>query len=92
MLVLTRQVDEEIIIGNQIVVKVLAVHGNQVRLGIEAPREVEVYRREVYEQIAAATKEAAEARPDMLRGVLKGKRGPAPGRTDSAKQGKEPGQ
>ena len=71
MLVLTRQIDEEIIIDGRIVVKVLAIHGNQVRLGIEAPREVEVYRREIYDQIAQATREAAAARPDMLRGVLR---------------------
>ena len=73
MLVLTRQVDEEIIIDGRIVVKVLSIHGNQVRLGIEAPREVAVYRREIYDQIAKATKEAAEARPELLRNVLKGR-------------------
>ncbi len=71
MLVLTRGIDEEIIIDGRIVVSVVAIHGNQVRIGIEAPRDVEVYRREIYDQIAEATKKAASARPDMLRGILK---------------------
>ena len=48
MLVLSRKINEEIVIGNGIRVKVLGVHGNQVRLGIVAPKEVPVYREEIY--------------------------------------------
>ena len=47
MLVLTRRINERIIIGDDITVTVLEVHGDQVRLGIDAPREVKVFREEV---------------------------------------------
>jgi len=53
MLVLTRSVNERLLIGEngEIVVKVLSVRGNQVRLGIEAPKSVPVHREEIYERI-----------------------------------------
>ncbi|MFM7270026.1 MAG: carbon storage regulator CsrA [Actinomycetes bacterium] len=51
MLVLTRREQEAIMIGDSIVVRVLEVRGDQVRLGIEAPRDVVVHREEVYEAI-----------------------------------------
>jgi carbon storage regulator len=47
MLVLTRRVNERIVIGDNVVVTVLEVRGEQVRLGIEAPRDVKVFREEV---------------------------------------------
>lgn len=47
MLVLTRRVNERIVIGDDITVTVLEVHGEQVRLGIEAPRDIKVFREEV---------------------------------------------
>ena len=47
MLVLTRRVNERIVIGDDVVVTVLEVRGEQVRLGIEAPRDVKVFREEV---------------------------------------------
>ena len=51
MLVLSRKKSESIIIRDDIVVMVVEVHGDKVRLGIEAPKEVSVHRREVYEKI-----------------------------------------
>lgn len=48
MLILTRRVGESLMIGDDVVVTVLASKGNQIRIGIEAPREVEVHREEVY--------------------------------------------
>jgi carbon storage regulator len=68
MLVLTRRTGEWISIGEDVVVKVLAVKGDHVQLGIEAPREVPVHRSEIREQILAETRAAQEsaARPDAL--------------------------
>ena len=51
MLVLARKINESIVIRDDIVVTVVGVRGDKVRLGIEAPREVTVHRREVYEKI-----------------------------------------
>ncbi len=52
MLVIVRETGEVFSIGEEITVQVLAIHGNQIRLGIEAPRRVKVHRAEVYERIA----------------------------------------
>ena len=62
MLVLSRQRDESIIIGDNIVITVVDIRGDKVRLGIVAPKEVPVHRQEVFDAIHAAEK-AAEAAP-----------------------------
>jgi len=59
MLVLTRREDESIMIGDDIVVKVLDLKENQVKIGIVAPRSVAVHRQEVYEAIQAENAQAA---------------------------------
>jgi carbon storage regulator len=69
MLVLSRQRDESIIIGDNIVVTVVDVRGDKVRLGIDAPREVSVHRREVYEAIQRENREAAKIRPEDARRI-----------------------
>ena len=51
MLILTRRVQEALMIGDNVTVTVLSVKGNQVRLGIDAPREVEVHREEIYHRV-----------------------------------------
>ncbi len=61
MLVLTRRVGQRIKIGDDVEVTVLQISGDQVRLGIEAPREVKVYRTEILEQIAEANILAAKS-------------------------------
>lgn len=51
MLVLTRKIDQSIMIGDEIKLSILSVSGDKVRIGIDAPREVAVFRTEVYEAI-----------------------------------------
>ena len=53
MLVLTRRVNETLMIGDEVTVIVLGVKGNQVRIGINAPNEVAVHREEIYDRIQA---------------------------------------
>ena len=59
MLVLTRRANQSIVIGHDVVVTVLEVRGDQVRLGIRAPREVTVHREEVYAEIQRENRQAA---------------------------------
>jgi len=83
MLVLSRQRDETIMIGDDIEVTVVDIRGDKVRLGINAPREISVHRKEVYDAIRRENRAAAQVKPEDVSGVA-GK-GPAPG--SAPKQG-----
>ena len=63
MLILTRKIDEKIVIGEVVTVTVLGVKGNQVRVGITAPSEVQVHREEVYERILKERANGANVQP-----------------------------
>ena len=63
MLVLSRKTNQSIMIGDEIEITVLSVSGEKVRLGIKAPREVPVFRGEVYNEVSAQQREADPARP-----------------------------
>lgn len=67
MLVLTRKKGETIMIGDQIEVKVISVDGDQVKLGIVAPKSVKVHRSEVFEAIQQQNKEAMASSMDALK-------------------------
>ena len=64
MLVLTRKPDQSIMVGDEIEITILEVRGEQVRVGIRAPRNVSVHRKEVFDQILQANLDASEA-PDV---------------------------
>jgi carbon storage regulator len=63
MLVLSRQRDESIIIGDNIVLTVVDIRGDKVRLGIDAPKEIPVHRQEVYNAIHEESRRAASQTP-----------------------------
>jgi carbon storage regulator len=56
ILILTRRVGEALVIGDDVVVNVLGVKGNQVRIGVEAPKDISVHREEIYDLINADKK------------------------------------
>ena len=60
MLILTRRAGETLMVGDEITVTVLGVKGNQVRIGINAPRDVAVHREEIYEKIRQEQARATE--------------------------------
>lgn len=73
MLALSRKKNEAIVINNNIEVTILEVKGDQVKVGITAPKEVPVYRKEVYLQIQEANREAVNVDGmEALRNLLKG--------------------
>ena len=71
MLVLSRKKDESIMIGDQIELKILSVDGDQVKLGIVAPKSVKVYRSEVYESIQQQNKEALNVSKSLIEQLSK---------------------
>jgi carbon storage regulator len=66
MLVLTRRSGESVMIGDDVVVTVLEVRGDVIRLGIRAPRDIQVHREEVYRELQAANQEAASPTDDAV--------------------------
>ncbi len=87
MLVLTRRANQSIMIGHDIVVTVLEVRGDQVRLGIRAPRSVDVHREEVFATLQQANKAAATSPRDLA--ALEGSAPDAPSAETSATQSGE---
>ena len=71
MLVLSRQRDETIMIGDEVEITVVDIRGDKVRLGINAPRTIQVHRKEVYEAIKRENAEATRVQLNDLRGATK---------------------
>jgi len=61
VLVLTRKASQSIVIGDNIVITILDVHRDQVRIGIEAPRDIDVHRQEIFDALQRANREAAQS-------------------------------
>ncbi|MFJ7831960.1 carbon storage regulator CsrA [Peribacillus sp. NPDC097284] len=66
MLVLTRKPNESIVIGNDIEITVLAIEGEQIKLGINAPKNVDIHRKEVYLSIQQENNEATKTETNIL--------------------------
>jgi carbon storage regulator len=63
MLILSRKINEKIMIGDDISVSIIEIRGDQVRVGVDAPKTVKVFRLEVFDAIKAENKAAAESAP-----------------------------
>jgi len=61
MLILSRKINEKIMIGDDISVSIIEIRGDQVRIGVDAPRNVKVFRQEVYDAILAENKAASKS-------------------------------
>jgi carbon storage regulator len=69
MLVLSRHRDESIMIGDDVVVTIVDIRGDKVRLGINAPQDIPVHRREVYDAIKRENENAARMQPEDIRNM-----------------------
>ena len=74
MLVLTRKAGESIVIGNEVVITVLEIRGGQIRIGVDAPRDLTVHRAEIYQQVMAENQAAvasADRRSEIVEAASK---------------------
>jgi len=71
MLVLTRKVNEEIKIGSDITIKILSIADNHIKIGINAPKDIQIYRNEVFEKVKESTLEASRASTQKAADLLK---------------------
>ncbi len=73
MLALTRKVGERIVIGDNIVLTIVDIKGDSIRLGIDAPKEIKIYRGEIYDTIVAENQQSAQTvaldKMDILKGI-----------------------
>ncbi len=74
MLVLTRKKEQSIVINDNIEITVVDIQGDQVRLGIRAPRSISIHRKEIYLEIQEENRKAAQARNVNLSHILKKKK------------------
>jgi carbon storage regulator len=79
MLVLTRRAGESVMIGDDIIITVLEARGDVIRLGIQAPRDVQVHREEVWRELQTVNREAASPTDDAVRAVTQMLRPPPDG-------------
>lgn len=66
MLILARKLNESIMIGDKVEISIIDIKGDQVKLGIQAPKHVKIYRQEVYQAIQAENRAAAQSNPGEL--------------------------
>jgi carbon storage regulator len=63
MLILSRKINEKVVIGDDITVSIIEIRGDQVRIGIDAPKLIKVFRQEVFDAIKAENKAASQSAP-----------------------------
>ncbi|HTX18013.1 MAG TPA: carbon storage regulator CsrA [Bacteroidota bacterium] len=71
MLVLSRKLDESIMIGDSVVVKIVSIQEGQVKIGIEAPKDVRILRREIYDEVNISNVKAAKGSKDAATKLAK---------------------
>jgi len=76
MLVLSRQRDETIMIGDDVEITIVDIRGDKVRLGINAPRHIQVHRKEVYEAIKRENQQASNLTPEDVSDIIETDVGP----------------
>lgn len=81
MLILTRRVGENVIVGDDIVISIIEVRGDAVRVGIEAPRSLSVHREEVWLELRRANAQAAASTDEAVDAVVEGLRTERPPQT-----------
>lgn len=69
MLILSRKIKESIIIGDDIEITITAIEGDQVKVGIKAPRHIDIHRKEVYQEIQHENNAASQASLDVIKGI-----------------------
>jgi carbon storage regulator len=85
MLVLSRRVGESIVIGDNVTVTVLEIHGDVVRVGVDAPREVKVHRQELLAELADTNRAAASPSPESVAESIAGLSRIVPERPESGR-------
>ena len=65
MLILSRKTNEKIVIGDDITISIIEIKGDQIRIGVDAPRHIKVFRQEVLAEIKAENKAASESSPSL---------------------------
>lgn len=71
MLILSRKENQSIMIGEDVEITVVSIKGDHIKLGIQAPKNVKVYRKELYDEIQAANIQASKVTPDTLKDLGK---------------------
>lgn len=71
MLALSRKPGESVVIGNNIEITILEVKGEQIKVGIKAPKDIAIYRKELFEQIQDSNREASETSAQVMKNLNK---------------------
>ena len=71
MLALSRKPGESVVIGNNIEITILEVKGEQIKVGIKAPKDIAIYRKELFEQIQDSNREASETSVQVMKNINK---------------------